>query len=638
LVNDVKHETDARHAHVPLPDPPQPISHKISPQQTLLSQVKEAFAHGLSFYGSALTSELDIRSELSKTSTSLELTIRSHRTKGRQWSRDCSLDSSARLSATSTDVEKAGLLDKPEDVDLLRQVNFAALENALDGSVAKYRAEHYHDARLGFLNVISKVHNLPPSLRGYYNTFGIAYMHAVAAYHSTDYINARHVLMDFVSKQARTRTQKLCLAHASSLLAFVSIELGELQAARVACTQAVQCCYGMDSRSAKALDDYLALSARVETLLGNHARAKELICGTEPGRQDLLTRLCSRSPHRQSLSLEERCAIARSETDLFAKAEFCEHTGRVTALASQGHNCGGRLFMRSLGRRSKPQNIGITSLHFAVLFGDAEEASALIDNGADVDAQANVATFRHLQWSTEHPFTPLACALLLRHANLVRLLVSKGAKLTNPGGTSVVLAIMNEKFVRDDSHSFREILDTLKLLGWDINSPSGPKGRTLLHNAVRSSNSKHARILVSCGASVTTKDLHGNIPLNIAIARWRHESRVPEMISTLLRHHKQEQLTSRNHSGMTPLHVVTHSDHLLERAALFLLKAGADPHAIDDLGRIPYNWLQKRWDWTGVSRFLTNSRSEMPSVASFDSPGMMAEHTEAAGRFLDAIT
>lgn len=521
---------------------------------------------------------------------------------------------------------------------MLRQVSFTALENALDGSVAKYRVESYHDARLGFSNVISKVHNLPPSLHGYYDTFGIAYMHAVAAYHSTDYINARHVLMDFVLKQAKTRAQKLCLAHASSLLAFVSIELGELQAARVACTQAVRCCYRMESKIANVLDDYLALSARVETLLGNHAGAKELICGIEPGRQDLLTRLCSRSPHRQSLGLEERCAIARSETDLFAKAEFCERTGKVTALASQEYICGGRSFMRSLGRRSKPQNIGITDLHFAVLFGDAEEASALIDNGADVNAQANVATFRHLQWSTEHPFTPLVCALLLRHANLVRLLVSKGAKLTNPGGTSVVLAIMNERFLRDDSHSFREILDTLKSLGWAINSPSGPKGRTLLHNSVRSSNLEHARMLISCGASVMTKDQYGNIPLNIAIARWRHESRVPEMISTLLRHHKQEQLTSRNYSGMTPLHVVTHSNHLLEHAALFLLKAGADPHAIDDRGRNPYNWLQKRWDWTGVSKFLTNRRSEILSVASFDSQGVMAEQTEAAGRFLDAIT
>lgn len=274
--------------------------------------------------------------------------------------------------------------------------------------------------------------------------------------------------------------------------------------------------------------------------------------------------------------------------------------------------------MRSLCRRSEPQNIGITGLHFAVLFGDAEEASALIDNGADVDAQAKVATFHHLEWSTEYAFTPLACALLLRHANLVRLLVSKGAKLSNPGSASVVLAIMNESFLRDDSHSFREILDTLKLLGWAIDSPTGPKERTLLHNAVRSSNLERARILISCGASVTTKDQHGNIPLNIAIARWRHESRVPEMISTLLRHHKQEQLTSRNHTGMTPLHVVTYSDHLLEHAALFLLKAGADPHAIDDLGRIPYNWLQKRWDWTGVSRFLTHSRSEIPSTKSFD--------------------
>jgi ankyrin repeat protein len=544
---------------------------------------------------------------------------------GTQWTAGCSLGSSTGLSATAVDSKKTKFNDEIQDVDLTERVGSAAFESALDDAVAMYRIERYHDARLGLLNIINKLHDLPPLLLGNYDFFGIAYMHAVAVYHSTDYVNARHVLMDFVLEQAMTRSQKLCLAHASSLLAFVSIELREFQAARVACAKAVQLCYSIDSKHEKILDDYIALSARVETLLGNHARAQALINKVDPARQGLLTRFCARYAHKQGLRTKERCVIAQNEADLFANTRLCEHTGKVTILVTQERFWGGRSFMRRLGRPSKSQSCGITGLHFAALFGDAEEASALIDNGANVDAEAYVARFRHIQWTTEHSLTPLACALLLRHGNLVRLLVSRGAKFTRSDGTSVVFAIMNEAFVCDDSHSFREILEILQLLGWDINSPSGSKGRTLLHNAARSSKKTHARTLISRGASVMVEDQRGNIPLNAAITRWRHGSRVPAMISTLLQHQKLEQLMRRNHRGMTPLHTVIYGNHPLEQIALFLLKAGADPYAVDELGRIPYNWLQGRWDWTGVSKFLTQNRSEMPLAACLDSQEMKVD-------------
>jgi hypothetical protein len=130
-------------------------------------------------------------------------------------------------------------------------------------------------------------------------------------------------------------------------------------------------------------------------------------------------------------------------------------------LATKGRAWSGRCFKRSRGRHSKLQSYEISGLHFPALFGDAEEASALIDNGADVNAKVYVTKLCHLRWKTEQPLTPLACALLLHHGDLVRLLVSKGAKLTEPADKSIVLAITNEAFVHDGSHSFREILKIL---------------------------------------------------------------------------------------------------------------------------------------------------------------------------------
>jgi hypothetical protein len=270
-----------------------------------------------------LTSEIDTRYELqeaTRSSSSPELSTWSVKMESIQLTLDHKPSPGARLGITLMDGEKTRFSNEAQDVDLLAQVDRQAFESALDDAVAMFRAEYYHDARLRLLNVVSKLHGLPASLCDQYDIFGIAYMHAVAVYHSTDYVNARHVLMDFVLQEATSRSQKCCIAHASSLLAFVSIELGELQAARVACAKAVQSCCSMDSKNLKQLNDYLALSARAEDLLGNHAMAQALTSEIEPERRDLLTRFCARYPHRQGLHVEERCVIARSEPDLFTNA------------------------------------------------------------------------------------------------------------------------------------------------------------------------------------------------------------------------------------------------------------------------------------------------------------------------------
>ena len=639
----MEHEIDGRHMQMPQSDMFRTT--KCAPEAGSAPPIclKKAFVHEQSSSGPALTSGMKVRHKLSSNAESPGsslITIQSAATAIPQCPASCKIGSATRLTATAMDPQKTKSTSGIQSVGLTEQVNAAAFERALDDAIAMYRIEHYHDARLGFSIVISMVHDLTPQSYRSYDLFGIAYMHAVAAYNSLDYISARGILTDFVREQERStpRSQRLCLAHVSSLLALVNIELGELRAAQIACEQAVQLCCSTNSKDRNILDDCIALSARVETLLDNHARMQALIKMIDPTRQALLMGFCARYPHKQGLRVEERCALARDEADLFANIRICETTGIATILIAQERVWVSKALMRRLGGSSKPRTRGITSLHLASLFGNADEASALIDQGADIGAEAHVAKFRHLQWAAEQPLTPLACALLLRHGNMVRLLVSKGAKLTTSDGTSIISAIMNEAFVEDNSHSFREMLDTLKLLGWDINSPSASRGRTLLHVAARLSKTAHARTLISCGASVIAVDQCGSIPLHAALRRWREGSRVPEIIRILLQHRMQEQLMSRNHRGMTVLHVVVYGHHPLEQVILFLLKAGADPHAIDALGRSPFNWLQRRWDWTGVSKFLTQNHFETPFASCLDSSQTKIGQVEAVGQFLNTIT
>jgi ankyrin repeat protein len=100
----------------------------------------------------------------------------------------------------------------------------------------------------------------------------------------------------------------------------------------------------------------------------------------------------------------------------------------------------------------------------------------------------------------------------------------------------------------------------------------------------------------------------------------------------------QEQLMSRNNRGMTVLHVVIYGHHPLEQIILFLLRAGADPHAVDALGRSPFNWLQRRWDWTGVSKFLTHNHFGTPLAFRLDSPETKIGQIEAVSQFLNTNT
>lgn len=512
------------------------------------------------------------------------------------------------------DITNAGALAAPvaERAQIPHFVRCSMIDNALDAGISRYHTERYYHARQELRRAAKEIDQLPPTLRSKYDVFGIEYMHAVATYYSRPSSDTIHSVLRFTRRQAVTDPERLCIAHVLSLLAFSHVELHQLDSARLISLEALNLCLNVRETDQRRLDDCFALSARIENLLKDENRAEALENMISLPRRDLLMAFCARHPHRQGLDLEERKTLFRTENWFFAKTSFCEKSGKVKILWGRKWGVRGLGPERPDASHQEGQCQKVTGLHIAALFGDANLASKLIEAGADVNAEAHVKSFNRLSWKCNNPLTPLACAVLLRHQDTIRLLISKGAQFTTRNGTSVAAAITNKAFLKHDSFSLRETLECLRFLGWDINSPLSTNGGTLLHQYTLNSNASNTFMLIRCGASVVQKNGNGDIPLNMAIARRRQGPQVLEVIRLLLQQQKQQQLVSRNHRGLTPLLLAIRCKHLSEQVALCLLQAGADPHAQDHEGRSFYAWLQTRWDWTGVSKFLMNATHEVP--------------------------
>jgi hypothetical protein len=436
-------------------------------------------------------------------------------------------------------------------------------------------------------------------------------------------------LSEFVKQEASSDGQRLNVAHASSLLACVYVETRELAAARSSCVKAIQIYRSMLGDDPTSVEPNLALAARIELLSGNRETAAALLGQINAVHRNQLINHYARLPHKQGSTIAERKNIVASEDYLFANAGLSEETGRtemVTLPLLRQSPPAKRSWMKRQRRTatlvSRTSEPILTQLHIAALFGDIGWATALIADGADVNHACTISTSdcRQLRWKRYHdplmPITPLACALLLRHMDMVRLLVSRGASLTTWGGSSYAVALLNEAYVADDADSMEEALQCLKHLGWNIDSlidvDCSRGRRTMLHHAASVLNADNVRCLISCGANVLAQDEAGNIPLNLAMKATG--SAVTKTMSLLLQYKPQEQLDSRDRDGRTPLHYLVDLDnHMSEDAAWILLRAGANPFLTDRFGNTPYKWfLRNRHHWTEIRAICEEYRSTTP--------------------------
>ena len=147
------------------------------------------------------------------------------------------------------------------------------------------------------------------------------------------------------------------------------------------------------------------------------------------------------------------------------------------------------------------------------------------------------------------------------------------------------------------------VIAALLANGAEVNARDD-RGKTPLHEAVEAKKPVNAAALIEAGADVRVRMWGGDTPLHTA-ATWWQGIRVlpvdPPDADTLLivaLTAAGADLDARNERGETPLHVAVRSGH--QPVADKLLALGADPLAVDDLGRVP---RPKICDWTS-SRFF----------------------------------
>lgn len=529
--------------------------------------------------------------------------------------------------------------DQNQETDLELSLACHKVKKQFSDANVQYNAGNYSKAKARLQDMAPAIRTLPSDVQNEYDFFDIQYKLSVASYYASEHTNARKVLTEFVRQEPSTDDQRLHIAHASTLLACVYIETKEFAAARSSCVNAIQAYRGIPGDDPAIVEPTLALAARIELLLGNRETAAALLGQINAARRTALSDHYAKLPHKQSCTTAERKNIVACEDYLFSNATFSEGTGRtemVTLPVSRQLPLVKRSWMKRQRSTTMPaprtsQSI-LTQLHIAALFGDVEWAITLIADGADVNHACTISTSdcRQLRWKRYHdplmPITPLACALLLRHMDMVRLLVSRGASLTTWGGSSYAVALLNEAYVADDAYSMDEVLHCLKHLGWNIDSlvdvDCSRSRRTMLHHAASVLDTDNVRCLTSCGANVLAKDEAGNIPLNLAMKATG--SAVTKTMSLLLQYKPQEQLDSRDVHGRTPLHYLVDLDnHMSEDAAWILLRAGANPFLADHLGNTPYKWfLRNRHHWTEIRAICEKYHSRTPRLDPPDSPSV----------------
>ncbi len=149
-------------------------------------------------------------------------------------------------------------------------------------------------------------------------------------------------------------------------------------------------------------------------------------------------------------------------------------------------------------------------LHEATRDGDLERVRALIDAGADLDAQG------------DNGETALNTAILEGHVSVAGLLIDRGADLgaRNRGGFTALHAAAYVNAV--------EIAERLLGKGADVNDQQNKAGGTALSVASEEGHAGVAKVLIAHGADVEAGERNGYTPLTRAL--WRSHKEVVALL------------------------------------------------------------------------------------------------------------
>ena len=327
------------------------------------------------------------------------------------------------------------------------------------------------------------------------------------------------------------------------------------------------------------------------------------------------------------------------------RVESVENPTIVAALLAAGADANAR------------DNGGSTPLHHAAAEEGLETVAMLLEAGADIRARdnngdsplllaADYGGFRNpeiletlveagadVNDQNEHGINVLLS--VVRYAtdqvvDVVRRLLDLGADANAPG---LLFPVLDAATHQGDNP---ELIAVLLEAGADVNLAPG---RSPLHGAARSGGPGAIAALVAAGAEVDKQDsrgatpllraveakMHANVaalieagadvhartwdgdtPLHLA-ASWpptsysrRDDPPEPDTLMVIALAAAGAEVNARNDRGETPLHVATRNRHrpVVDR----LLALGADPVAVDDLGRVPRPTV---CDWMGSFHFVS---------------------------------
>lgn len=255
---------------------------------------------------------------------------------------------------------------------------------------------------------------------------------------------------------------------------------------------------------------------------------------------------------------------------------------------------------------------GATPLMYAAAFGNAQQMKLLLESGADVNTQ-NTFHATALIWAggdavksrmliehgagvsvrTQQGQTPLMVAARRNgNADLVRLLLEKGADTKTPGDTTLIPAAQSGD------------VDIMRLLienGANVNCVSPRIGETPLYHAAASGNVEAVRLLLAKGANPNSglKNLTrviGGSTLDIGIGKqtplmWAAPTGSPKLIRALI--DAGANVNAKDIQGMSPLMLAVASENQDLAVVRVLLQSGANVNARSERGETALDWARK---------------------------------------------
>lgn len=271
----------------------------------------------------------------------------------------------------------------------------------------------------------------------------------------------------------------------------------------------------------------------------------------------------------------------------------------------------------------------------AIKRNDVLLVEMFLEKGSDPDRK----TVRGLQ--------PIFVALSCAGAPVVKAILKRNPDLSvrDEKGMSVLQAAFECPLTKEKDN-IQTITEALIEEGADA-KVTYPDGKTLLHHAVSPSFShmKIAQMLIDAGVEVNAQDSEGNTALHVAThskmcidmllknkanpQQFNARGLTPLLFATTQCKKENEPVLDSlikvsnfrktNAQGQTPLHLAAANG--LDKTVRLLLRARADPTAIDNNKNTPLLLAVKNHQWLIVPIFVTT-----PSVNAWDKNGFSALH------------